>query len=312
MGAGASVGEAAAPFETAEAALAAGKTQEEIDHWVASNGAGGEKPAVAAAPAEAAPAEAAAAEAAPADPMMLLMQLQGVLAQPDGLQKVLGHPSVVEARKTTPVVDEFCTAVEAAGPMAALGFLGRPDAMAALTSILPGVMADIEAEGGETAPAEGKTAPAEGMQRAVWLWNEEITAETIDEIQLSQKYPGLNGKALLMQKGELSEEDREKVNTMLQRVCFMWMQDQVQLEPSSRFIIPEELQKRVPWLWDVKTTAEVLGEEEGLSSPDVASGLDGRALVMQEGEISDGDREKVNGMLGRVSFMWMQDLCQAS
>jgi hypothetical protein len=27
--------------------------------------------------------------------------------------------------------------------MAALGFLGRPDAMAALTSILPGVMADI-------------------------------------------------------------------------------------------------------------------------------------------------------------------------
>ena len=49
----------------------------------------------------------------------------------------------MEARDTTPVVDEFCTAVEAAGPMAALGFLGRPDAMAALTSILPGVMADI-------------------------------------------------------------------------------------------------------------------------------------------------------------------------
>jgi len=88
--------------------------------------------------------EAAAETGIPAvDPMMLLMQLQGVLAQPDGLQKVLAHPSVVEARDTTPVVDEFCTAVEAAGPMAALGFLGRPDAMAALTSILPGVMADI-------------------------------------------------------------------------------------------------------------------------------------------------------------------------
>ena len=162
------------------------------------------------------------------------------------------------------------------------------------------------------APAEGETSPAEGMQRAVWLWNEEITAEAMEENELSQKYPDLNGKGLLLQKGELSEEDREKVNTMLQRICFMWMQDQVQLEPSSRFIIPEELQKRVPWLWDVATTTECLGEIEGLSSPEVATGLDGRALVMQEGELSDGDREKVNAMLGRVGFMWMQDLCQAS
>ena len=162
------------------------------------------------------------------------------------------------------------------------------------------------------APAEGETAPAEGMQRAVWLWNEEITAEAMEENELSQKYPGLNGKALLLQKGELSEEDREKVNTMLQRICFMWLQDQVQLEPTLRFMIPEELQQRVPWLWDVATTAENVGEVEGLSSPEVATGLDGRALLMQEGELSDGDREKVNAMLGRVGFMWMQDLCQAS
>jgi arsenite-transporting ATPase len=78
------------------------------------------------------------------DPMMLLMQLQGVLALPDGLAKVLGHENVVAARKSTPVVEEFCSAVEAAGPMAALGFLGRPEAMDALTSILPGVLADIK------------------------------------------------------------------------------------------------------------------------------------------------------------------------
>jgi hypothetical protein len=94
--------------------------------------------------AEVAAEEAAGAAVAPAvDPMMLLMQLQGVLTKPDGLQKVLAHASVVEARASTPVVNEFCTAVETAGPMAALGFLGRPDAMAALTSILPSVMADI-------------------------------------------------------------------------------------------------------------------------------------------------------------------------
>jgi hypothetical protein len=77
------------------------------------------------------------------DPMMLLMQLQGILAQPDGLQKVLNHANVVAARKSTPVVEEFCTAVEGAGPMAALGFLGRPEAMEALTSVLPQVLEDI-------------------------------------------------------------------------------------------------------------------------------------------------------------------------
>ena len=76
-------------------------------------------------------------------PMMLLMQLQGILAQPDGLQKVLNHANVVAARKSTPVVEEFCTAVEGAGPMAALGFLGRPEAMEALTSVLPQVLEDI-------------------------------------------------------------------------------------------------------------------------------------------------------------------------
>ena len=95
---------------------------------------------------------AAATTAKPAEPaaggvppMMLLMQLQGVLGQPGGLQKVLTHADVVAARKSTPVVESFCAAVEASGPMAALGFLGNPDAMAALQSILPGVLKDVTA-----------------------------------------------------------------------------------------------------------------------------------------------------------------------
>ena len=64
MGAGASAD--APPYATAEEALAAGKTQEEIDAYMAK-----QKETAAAAPAEAeaeaAPAEAAAAEGAPAE-----------------------------------------------------------------------------------------------------------------------------------------------------------------------------------------------------------------------------------------------------
>ena len=65
--------------------------------------------------------------------------------------------------------------------------------------------------------------------------------------------------------------------------------------------------RRAIWLWDAETAAEALGEAE-LSSPDTAQGLDGKALLMQEGDLSGEDREKVNEMLRRVAFMWMQDL----
>ena len=71
MGAGASSGGGeAAPFKTAEEALAAGKTQEEIDSYLATSAAASAEGAAAeAAPADAetAPAEAAPAEAAPAE-----------------------------------------------------------------------------------------------------------------------------------------------------------------------------------------------------------------------------------------------------
>jgi anion-transporting ArsA/GET3 family ATPase len=98
------------------------------------------------------PAEAAAGGV---PPMMLLMQLQGVLGQPDGLQKVLTHVDVVAARKSTPVVEDFCAAVEMSGPMAALGFLGNPAAMTALQAILPGVLKDVTAAPAAAAPAAG-------------------------------------------------------------------------------------------------------------------------------------------------------------
>ena len=61
MGAGASAGGAAAPFESAEAAIAAGKTQEEVDGWMAEQATA---TAAAAAAAAAAPAEEGAAAAA--------------------------------------------------------------------------------------------------------------------------------------------------------------------------------------------------------------------------------------------------------
>ena len=69
MGAGASAGGAAAPFESAEAAIAAGKTQEEVDGWMAeqATATAAAAAAAAAAPAEESAAAAAAEGAAPAE-----------------------------------------------------------------------------------------------------------------------------------------------------------------------------------------------------------------------------------------------------
>ena len=69
MGAGASAGGAAAPFESAEAAIAAGKTQEEVDGWMAeqATATAAAAAAAAAAPAEEGAAAAAAEGAAPAE-----------------------------------------------------------------------------------------------------------------------------------------------------------------------------------------------------------------------------------------------------
>jgi len=80
-----------------------------------------------------------------ANPMALLMKLQGVLMQPNGLQKVLSHEKVVTSRASNPLVKEFCDAVEEKGPMAGLAFMGRPDVMSALGEVLPGVIDEVSA-----------------------------------------------------------------------------------------------------------------------------------------------------------------------
>lgn len=77
------------------------------------------------------------------NPMVLLMKLQGVLTQPNGLQKMLSHEKVVTSRASNPLVKEFCDAVEEKGPMAGLALMGRPDVMNALAEVLPGVIDEI-------------------------------------------------------------------------------------------------------------------------------------------------------------------------
>merc|ERR1711880_19009 len=72
-------------------------------------------------------------------------KLQGVLMQPNGLQKVLSHEKVVTSRASNPLVKEFCDAVEEKGPMAGLAFMGRPDVMSALGEVLPGVIDEVSA-----------------------------------------------------------------------------------------------------------------------------------------------------------------------
>merc|ERR1719502_466394 len=78
-------------------------------------------------------------------PMVLLMKLQGVLTQPNGLQKMLSHERVVASRASNPLVKEFCDAIEEKGPMAGLAFMGRPDVMNALGEVLPGVIDEVSA-----------------------------------------------------------------------------------------------------------------------------------------------------------------------
>jgi len=77
------------------------------------------------------------------NPMVLLMKLQGVLTQPNGLQKMLSHEKVVASRASNPLVKEFCDAIEEKGPMAGLAFMGRPDVINAIGEVLPGVLDEI-------------------------------------------------------------------------------------------------------------------------------------------------------------------------
>merc|ERR1711998_55592 len=77
------------------------------------------------------------------NPMALLMKLQGVLTQPNGLQKVFAHEKVIASRASNPLVEEFCDAIEEKGPMAGLAFMGRPDVINALGEVLPGVIDEV-------------------------------------------------------------------------------------------------------------------------------------------------------------------------
>ena len=72
--------------------------------------------------------------------------------------EVLSHPDTVKARATIPAAEEFCAAVEATGPMAALGFLGRPEVMEALQAVLPKVLADVNGAASAAAPVAAASA----------------------------------------------------------------------------------------------------------------------------------------------------------
>ena len=119
MGAGASAGGAAAPFESAEAALAAGKTQEEIDTWMASqattttaattaDAATTAAAAEAASPAEASPAEAEAAagaeESAASHTNIIDCDLKNFQAAVDAAIAEGKWPLLLDSNENTPLV----------------------------------------------------------------------------------------------------------------------------------------------------------------------------------------------------------------
>ena len=110
MGAGASAGGAAAPFESAEAALAAGKTQEEVDTWMASQATTTAAAAAeAASPAEAAPSEAEAAaagaeESAASDTNIIDCDLKNFQAAVDAAIAEGKWPLLLDSNENTPLV----------------------------------------------------------------------------------------------------------------------------------------------------------------------------------------------------------------
>ena len=110
MGAGASAGGAAAPFESAEAALAAGKTQEEVDTWMASQATTTTAAAAeAASPAEAAPSEAEAAaagaeESAASDTNIIDCDLKNFQAAVDAAIAEGKWPLLLDSNENTPLV----------------------------------------------------------------------------------------------------------------------------------------------------------------------------------------------------------------
>lgn len=108
-------------------------------------------------------AAAAPPAAAPQNPMMLLMSLQNVLSQPDGLNRLLAHPEVVSLRKSNSDFNSFCTTVETSGPMGALAHLGNQALMVVLQELLPVVMASLNDPAPTSSEAGAATAASDDL-----------------------------------------------------------------------------------------------------------------------------------------------------
>lgn len=65
---------------------------------------------------------------------------------------------------------------------------------------------------------------------------------------------------------------------------------------------------RAVWLWDDATVAETLGEAE-LDGP--APTLNGKQLLLGEGDWAEGDKDKAMEMLNRVCLMFMEDMAMS-
>ena len=109
MGAGASAGGAAAPYETVEAALAAGKTQEECDKWQADNK--GESKEAEAAPAEEGKTEEkpADAEASPAEAEATPAEAEATPAEAEAAPSEKAAPAEAEATPAGKQSRQQCT-----------------------------------------------------------------------------------------------------------------------------------------------------------------------------------------------------------
>jgi hypothetical protein len=156
-------------------------------------------------------------------------------------------------------------------------------------------------------PPEAIVESKPDLKRAVWLWDDATVAEALGEAELDGPAPQLNGKQLLLGEGDWAEGDSDKAMEMVRRVAFMFMQDQAGAGDGA-FTVPDDKKQRAVWLWDDETVAEVLGENELDGS---APQLNGKQLLLGEGDWAEGDSDKAMEMVRRVGLMFMQDMAMS-
>lgn len=153
--------------------------------------------------------------------------------------------------------------------------------------------------------AADKAAEQNTMRHAIWKWDVFVAAEALKAVGPLDAAPALDGRALLLQQGSLSDSDSLKIQEMLSNVAIDFMRDQGSApEP---FSPPEALRAHCVYLWSKEEVAAAL---VGCELVGTVPEMEGRALLAHNGDISAADWEKVDAKLRREALLFMQGMAQ--